>query len=291
MRILNFGSLNYDYVYRVNHAVRPGETVASYGMETFCGGKGLNQSVALSRTGIQVYHAGLVGEDGQQLLDTCTKNKVDTTFIKMIGGKSGHTIIQVDDTAQNCILLYGGCNRKITKEYIDEVLTYFEKNDIILLQNEINELPYIMERASEIGMTIVLNPSPYDENLAGCDLNKISIFLLNEIEGSQITGMTNPEGILTRMLEKFPLSKIILTLGEKGVIYQDKDQRCRQSIFKVKAVDTTAAGDTFTGYFIYSLIKKIPVKESLALSSKAAAIAVSRKGAIDSIPYLEEVEN
>lgn len=290
MRILNFGSLNYDYVYRVNHAVRPGETLASYGMETFCGGKGLNQSIALSRTGVKVYHAGMVGEDGQQLIDTCTKNDVDTTFITKICGKSGHTIIQVDDTAQNCILLYGGSNRKITKEYIDEVLTHFEKDDIILLQNEINELPYIIEKANDIGMVIVLNPSPYDENLAACDLNKVSIFLLNEIEGGQITGMTNPDEILIEMKKRFPGSKIVLTLGEKGVIYQDRNQKYQQSVFRVKAVDTTAAGDTFTGYFIYSLIKKIPVKEALVLCSKASAIAVSRNGAANSIPYLDEIE-
>lgn len=290
MKVLNFGSLNYDYVYMVDHAVTSGETIASLRMDTFCGGKGLNQSIALARAGVAVFQAGMVGEDGQMLIEVCEKNGVDSSCVRKISGKSGHAIIQLDKKGQNCILLYGGSNRRITEAFVDEVLNRFEKGDIILLQNEINQMALIMEKAASKGMQIVLNPSPCDENLIACDLSKVSVFLLNEIEGEQITGEKDPEKILEKMLDKFPNAKVVLTLGEGGVIYRDKNQICRQDIFKVDVVDTTAAGDTFTGYFIASMIQGLSISETLRLCAKASAIAVSRKGATDSIPSMEEVQ-
>ena len=291
MKVLNFGSLNYDYVYKVDHAVTPGETMDSFGMDTFLGGKGLNQSISLARAGVKVYHAGQIGRDGEMFLDVCKKSGIDTSYIKMIEGKSGHAIIQLDKNAQNCILLYGGSNRKITKEFVDEVLSHFEKGDILLLQNEINELDYIIDRAYEKGMQIALNPSPFDKALDACDLKKISYFLLNEIEGGQISGENEPDRILDVMMSKFPEAKVVLTLGSDGVVYRDKDQTCRQGIFKVKAVDTTAAGDTFTGYFIAGILAGMAVPDILKMCAKASAITVSRMGATDSIPTMDEVNN
>ncbi|MDE6950188.1 MAG: ribokinase [Lachnospiraceae bacterium] len=290
MKVLNFGSLNYDYVYRVDHVITPGETMDSDGMEMHFGGKGLNQSIALSKAGVPVYHAGMVGEDGQGFLDLCKKNGVDTSLVRRVPGKSGHTIIQLDKNAQNCILLYGGSNRMITKEYADEVFSGFEKGDIVLLQNEINEMPYIIDTAYEKGMRIVLNPSPFNEALYACDMRKISVFLLNEIEGFQISGEKEPEKILDKMMEKFERAQIVLTLGADGVVYRDSQVTHRQGIFKVKPVDTTAAGDTFTGYFIASMVKGLSVPEALRLCAKASAIAVSRMGAAKSIPAVREVE-
>ncbi len=289
MKVLNFGSLNYDYVYRVDHAVTPGETISSFGMETFLGGKGLNQSISLARAGVPVFHAGMVGEEGDGFLEACRKSGVDTTWIRQIPGKSGHTIIQLDKHAQNCILLYGGSNRKITREFVDEVLSHFEKEDILLLQNEINELDYIIDKAYERGMQIALNPSPFDSALDTCDLKKVSVFLLNEIEGGQISGETEPEKILDVMMEKFPDSRVVLTLGSDGVMYRDREQTCRQGIFRVEAVDTTAAGDTFTGYFIASLLEDMPIQEALEMCARASSITVSRMGATDSIPTMDEV--
>lgn len=289
MKILNFGSLNLDYVYGVDHMVRPGETLAASAMEVFCGGKGLNQSIALARAGAEVYHAGLIGEEGEVLREAVARSGADTSCIKTIAGKSGHTIIQVDKDGQNCILLYGGANRSVTKAFVDQVLSNFEKDDILLLQNEINELPYIIDRAYEKGMKIILNPSPYDQNLDSCDFHKISMFLLNEIEGEQITGVSDPEEILRRLKERFTGLKVVLTLGSQGAVYQDQEQCCRQGIYHVEAVDTTGAGDTFTGYFIASMIRGEEPQKCLALAAKASAIAVSRAGAAPSIPEREEV--
>ena len=289
MKVLNFGSLNLDYVYNVDHMVAAGETQNSLAMNTFCGGKGLNQSIALARAGARVYHAGLIGEEGAALYDALKEANVHTDFVKTIEGKSGHTIIQVDKNGQNCILLYGGANRCMCREYIDQVLEAFSQGDILLLQNEINLLDYLIDCAYDKGMRIVLNPSPYDENLDCCDLGKVSLFLINEIEGEQITGERKPEHILQKMKEAYPDAGVVLTLGGDGAVYQDDACLCRQPIYAVEAVDTTAAGDTFTGYFLTALIEGKSVEEGLDLAAKASAIAVTRKGAAPSIPLRSEV--
>lgn len=289
MKVLNFGSLNLDYVYSVDHILLGGETQTSTGMNVFCGGKGLNQSIALAKAGVPVFHAGMIGEEGGSLREALDNSGVNTEFVRQIPGKSGHTIIQVDKNGQNSILLYSGANRMLTKEFVDEVLNHFEKGDILLLQNEINLLDYIIDQAYEKEMMIILNPSPFDDYLKACDFSKISLFLLNEIEGWQVTGEKEPDKILEKLRELYPEAKVVLTLGSEGSVYQDQQNQYRQGIFPVKAVDTTAAGDTFTGYFISSIIDGMPVPEGLKLAARASSIAVSRPGASASIPEREEV--
>lgn len=289
MRVLNIGSLNLDYVYNLDHIVQPGETEASYELNVHLGGKGMNQSVALAKAGVDVYHGGMIGEDGQPFLDACKEFGVHAEYIRQIDTKSGHAIIQIDKNAQNSILLYGGANQQLTSEYIDTVLADFGAEDILLLQNEVNMLPYIVNRAYEKGMTIALNPSPFNEKLHAVDMGKISIFLLNEVEGFQITGLKNPDDIIAKLLEMYPQSKIVLTLGQDGAVYADQEQKHFQPVFKVNAVDTTAAGDTFTGYFLAGLCEGLPIPEILKMSAKASSIAVSRAGAVPSIPFREEV--
>ena len=290
MKILNIGSMNLDMVYQMDHIVQPGETEASFGMNVFLGGKGINQSVAAAQAGAEVYHGGMIGEDGKPFLEACVKYGVDSRYIRQVEGKSGHAIIQIDKNAQNCILLYGGANQMLTEAYVDEVLADFAAGDILLLQNEVNMLPYIVDKAYEKGMQIALNPSPFNEKLDAVDMGKIAIFLLNEVEGGQITGLQEPDAIIAKLLEMFPHAKIVLTLGKDGAVYADKDQKHFQPIFKVKAVDTTAAGDTFTGYFLAGLCEGMPIPDVLKMSAKASSIAVSRPGAVPSIPQRAEVE-
>ncbi len=289
MKVLNIGSLNLDHVYNVDHIIQPGETQATDGMNIFLGGKGINQSMALAKAGVNVYHGGLIGKDGHVFLDACKEYGVNSEYIKKVDAKTGHTIIQVDKDGQNSILLFGGANMMLTKEYVDEVLSNFEADDILLLQNEVNMLPYIIDTAYEKGMQIALNPSPFNERLKDCDLNKISIFLLNEIEGGQVTGLTEPEDILNKMQEMYPKAKIVLTLGKDGAIYAEDGKTYQQPIFKVQAVDTTAAGDTFTGYFLAGLVDGMEIPKILEMSAKASSIAVTRPGAVQSIPYKQEV--
>ena len=289
MKVLTIGSMNIDHVYTVDHIVQPGETLTTASMNIFLGGKGINQSMALAKAGAEVYHSGMIGNDGTLFLEACKEYGVNSDYIRKINEKTGHTIIQVDKNAQNCILLYGGANQCLTEEFVDEVLSNFDENDILLLQNEVNLLPYIIDKAYEKGMQIALNPSPFNEKLNECDMKKISIFLLNEIEGGQITGLSDPDEIIGKMQEMFPDAKIVLTLGKDGAVYVENGEKYFQPIFKVQAVDTTAAGDTFTGYFLAGLIEGIPVPEILRRSAKASSIAVTRPGAVQSIPYKEEV--
>lgn len=289
MKVLCFGSLNIDYVYGVDHNVRSGETENSTSLSVNCGGKGLNQSIALSRAGVNVWHAGMIGEEGSDLKEKCIQNGVNVDFIRTVGGRSGHTIIQVDKEGNNSIILFGGANRCISETFIDEVLSAFEEGDMIILQNEISLTDVIIRKAYEKGLSIVLNPSPYNEEIDKFDLDKVSYLFLNEIEGEQMTGERDPDLILREIHKKYPRIKVVLTLGEDGSIYSDGEHVCRQEAFKVKATDTTAAGDTFTGFFISALLKGSAPEEGLRLASRASALTVTKPGALDSIPTLDEV--
>ena len=291
MKVLNFGSLNIDYVYSVDHMVQEGETISSRKREVFPGGKGLNQSIALARAGVPVFHAGAVGSDGEMLLELCRENGVHTEYIRKVEGPNGHTIIQVDKNGQNCILLFGGSNQAQIEEQIDQVLEHFEAGDLILLQNEINLLDVIIEKAYARGLQIVLNPSPFDEKLKACDMKKVSWFLLNEVEAEQMTGETEISRMPAALAAACPDARFVLTLGSRGSVYTDGKTEYRQDIYPVKAVDTTAAGDTFTGFFIASVIAGREIPEALRIASKASSIAVSRPGASSSIPRMEEVMN
>lgn len=291
MKILSFGSLNLDKVYRVAHFVRPGETVSGLSLEEHCGGKGLNQSVAMAKAGGRVWHAGCVGQsDGAPLLKVLADSGVDISLVRKLPSPTGHAIIQVDESGQNCILLYGGANQQITAEQIDHTLAQFEAGDLLVLQNEISGLPYLMEAAARKGLVIVLNPSPMDQAILSLPLQHVSYFLLNEVEARELCGAGSEEARYPQLLlDRFPHSHIVLTLGAKGCVYQDAHCRIEQPAYTVNTVDTTAAGDTFTGYFLASLSQGAAVADALKTATKAAAISVSRRGASTSIPTKEEV--
>lgn len=293
MKILNFGSLNIDYVYQMDHFVREGETISSDSLEIFCGGKGLNQSLALSKSGVKVWHAGAVGElDGEILTQQLEQFGIDTRNIKRVKNKTGHAIIQKNQAGQNGILLYGGANQEITKNQVDQVLNEFGKGDFLILQNEINEVGYIMEQAYGKGMRIVLNPSPMNRKIWSYPLHYVEFFILNEIEAGDICQKSGSgRELLDQLTEKFPNAKILLTLGQDGSLYKDGDQVYEQEIYRVKVVDTTGAGDTFTGYFIGGLALGETPEQALDHAAKAASIAVSRAGAAPSIPTRDEVLN
>ena len=290
MKILNFGSLNIDRAYSVENFVKPGETISSLSMETFCGGKGLNQAIACKKAGSDVYMAGKVGADGAVLLSKLKEFDVDTDHVLIEDEAfSGHAIIQIDSAGQNNIILYGGTNRLITRADVDKVLADFDAGDILLLQNEISSLDYIIEKGYEKGMVIALNPSPMDKNLLRCDLEKVSYFIMNEIEAAAISGCRDTDTALEELRKKYPASKIVITLGGDGVKYFDGEKVYTHGIYNVQAVDTTAAGDTFTGYFLNGVLEKMAPMEILSMASKASAIAVSRPGAADIVPTKDEV--
>lgn len=292
MKILNFGSLNVDYIYEVAHLVLPGETISSDKLTITTGGKGLNQSIALSKAGAETFHAGAIGSaDKDMLKGVLDGNGVNTDNVKMLSGPSGHAIIQLDRNGQNSIVLFGGANLQIDREFVDKVLEGFAAGDIVLLQNEIASTAYIMDRAYTKGMKIYFNPSPANSKLSEYPIHYVDTLMLNEVEGEQLTGENDADKILEALLKKYPGTKLVLTLGEKGAVFADKDSREHQEIYKNDVVDTTAAGDTFTGYFIASVSKGMAMKNSLKYASAAASIAVSRLGAACGIPTLKEVED
>lgn len=291
MRILNFGSLNLDKVYTVEHFVKPGETISSLSLETFCGGKGLNQAIACKKAGSDVFMAGKIGTDGAILLSQLKEFNIDIDHVMIDEEQaSGQAIIQVEKGGQNSIILYGGTNRSITHEDVDKILADFDKGDILLLQNEISSLDYIIDKGYEKGMIIALNPSPLDSFLLRCNLEKVSYFIMNEIEARAICGYDDADKAIAALSRKYPEAKIVITLGDNGVKYYDGKKVYRHGIYKVNTVDTTAAGDTFTGYFLNGILEKKPAEEILKIASKASAITVSRKGSSDSIPTKDEVE-
>ena len=293
-KVLCFGSLNIDYTYKVDHFVQKGETISSQGLQVFSGGKGLNQSTALAKAGVEIYHAGAVGRDGEFLLEQLRDVGVHTENVAVLTEvRSGNAIIQNDAEGDNCIILYGGANQAVTREQADAVIGKFSEGDYIILQNEISELAYIMETAHKKGMRIVLNPSPMNDKILALPLEKVDLLILNEVEAGQVldTDETDGDVLMEKLLKRFPEMKFVLTLGSQGSIYGDKRQKIKQSAYRVKAVDTTAAGDTFTGFFIGSLVRGLSVEQAMDIASRASAIAVTRSGAAPSIPTWDEVES
>ncbi len=289
MRVLNFGSLNIDYVYKVDNFIKPGETKAARSLEVFAGGKGLNQSLALARAGANAAHAGKIGAEGRFLAEKLQAAGVDASRVEVSSSANGHAIIQVDDAGRNCILLFGGANRDIDEAFIERSLDGFGAGDILLLQNEIASIPAIMAKAKARGMTIVMNPAPFDAGIASYPLELIDIFILNEIEAADLAGVDDPEAAASALGARFPSAKIVVTLGSEGSLCVEGGKTIRQKAYKVKAVDTTAAGDTFSGYFLAGLLEGMDTAAALDLGARAASICVTRKGAADSVPLRSEL--
>ena len=290
MRIFNIGSLNIDYVYKVDHFVNPGETLASQSMDIFPGGKGLNQSIALARAGAEVVHCGIVGENGRFLIDILSDSGVNTDGIIIDSCPTGHAIIQVDGKAQNSILLFPGANHKISRKTVEGFLSDAAEDDILLIQNETNCLNEIFEIAAQKRMQIAFNPSPFDKSILDLPLQNVKWWFCNEIEGAELFGSGSPEEICALFLNKYPSSNLVLTLGKDGARFCSSSLSFNQPIFESDAVDTTAAGDTFTGYFMSAISAGKDIPYAMEIASKAASIAVSRHGASTSIPYINEIE-
>jgi ribokinase len=289
MQILNFGSLNIDHVYAVEHFARAGETLDTDDYRVFAGGKGFNQSIALARAGARVAHAGQVGDDGRWLIDELAGAGVDVRFVEVSETPTGHAIIQVSRGGENSILIHGGANRMIDAAQMKAAIEAAEPGCSLLIQNEINGLDQIMEMASEKGLQIALNPSPVTSSLLELPLGKVSTFVLNEVEARLLSAESRPERILDGLRRRFPEAAVVLTLGERGVEYADSSRRESVSSERVEAIDTTGAGDTFTGYFLAERLNGVAVEDALRLACRAAAVCVQRPGAAASIPRREEI--
>ncbi len=286
MKVINYGSLNIDLVYRVPHIVKPGETISSISFSTFEGGKGANQSIALARAGAKVYHAGMIGNDGLWMLDNLLESGVNVEYIKVCESRTGHALIQVDGAGENAIVLYPGTNREITVKDIDRTLNAFEPGDFLLLQNEINNIPYLIRAGVDRGLRVCFNPAPMDASVLSYPLDKLEILVVNQIEAAALSGSKNEGKILKALAERLPECEIVLTLGEEGARVC-----CRGAVFeqrspKVEVVDTTGAGDTFIGYYVVQRAIGTGIEDSLKMACRAASISVTKPGAGSSIPHI-----
>jgi ribokinase len=289
-RVLNFGSINVDHVYTVEHFVRPGETVRCKEYRQFAGGKGLNQSIALAQAGASVYHAGKVGA-ADTWLKTLLENKgVDTRFVETINGPSGHAIIQVNSLGENAIVIVGGANQLMSESDVQRIVADFGPDDYVLVQNEVNAVPQIIRSAKAQSLKVVFNPAPMDKPVLNYPLELVDILVANETEAHSLTGENEPEAIHESLSHRYPHMAIVLTMGHKGAVYFGSQIRFHQPAEKVHIVDSTGAGDTFIGFFLAELIKTNDPRMALACASRAAAICVTRHGAADSIPSRRELE-
>lgn len=296
LKILNYGSLNIDKVYTVDHIVKPGETISSSSFSIHAGGKGENQSAALGKAGLNVFHAGKIGKDGLFLLDLLQKCGVNTEYVTNTAPYTGQAIIQVAKSGQNSIFLLSGGNKEITTQEIDTVLQNFGSGDYLVLQNEISNVDYLIEQGKTKGMIICFNPSPFTDEIKTYNLSAVDFFFVNEIEACQILGESMDDSIkndypklLHKLSKLFCNAEILLTVGAHGSYYTDGKTVLYQSIIDTKVVDTTAAGDTFMGYFIASNILGFSKAKSLYYATMASSITVSKMGALESIPFSSEI--
>ena len=290
-QVLNFGSLNIDHVYTVDHFVAPGETLSSAGYLVNAGGKGLNQSVALSRAGVKTLHAGMIGREGSFLKETLESFNVDTRHVITGDVPTGHAIIQVEkNSAQNSILLYPGANMAIPLDAMERILRSMPSGSWLLLQNEINDVPFLIREGKKLGLKIAFNPAPCSAAVGSYPLHLCDLIFVNEIEAAQLTSEQGGHNRLAAaMATRFPGCEIVVTLGKEGAVWRRGSEEIFEPAVPVKAVDTTSAGDTFTGFFLAAKLRGMTPLESMKCAALASSITVSRHGAAISIPAAEEV--
>lgn len=291
MKIINFGSLNIDHVYQVDNIVRPEETVRAKKTSFFPGGKGLNQSIAIARSGADVFHAGCVGmSDGAYLLNILDKNGVNTSLIRKKEVPTGSATIQVTPDGTKSIIVCGGANQTITPDQIEYTVAQIRRGDILLLQNEINSIDEIIDKALYMGAKVAFDPAPFTEDLKKLPLDKLSYVFCNRFEAAQFTGESpmDVERLISAARRVFPKARVLLTMGTKGAMLITQNDTIYQPIYDVPVKDRTAAGDAFIGFYLGTVINGASEKDALMIAAKAASLCVSRAGAASSIPMIEE---
>lgn len=296
MKFLVLGSVNIDETYRVEHIVKEGETISCKGLSRSAGGKGANQAAALAKAGADVSLACKIGNDGLWILDILSSYGADVSrAVVSERAGTGKAIIQVDERGENSIIIVSGGNGLLAGADIDDMLSGYGEGDVIVLQNEVNKLAVIMSAALEKGMKIALNPSPFDDSLLSLPLEKVHYLILNEVEACSIIGEDKISddieyrAAITALHRKFPDTVIVLTAGADGAMCFYDNQVHYSAGYSVEVADTTGAGDTFLGYFLHSMESGLGVVKALDKANKAASLAVSRRGAMESIPFMDEL--
>ncbi len=257
------------------------------------GGKGANQSLAMARAGGRLSHWGRVGRQDAWARDTLARAGVEVGQVRLVDEPSGHAIIQVDDAGENAIILFPGANHGSSREQLAELVDAATPGDWLLLQNERSGLEELDPLAVERGLKVAFNPAPMDDSVVQLPLSLCSVLFVNRTEAARLAGLavqSSAEALLDALAAQLPETEVVLTLGGEGAWHQHCDERRHQPALPVVAVDTTAAGDTFIGYYLAALQAGMPIAECLRRAATAAALGVQRPGAAESIPTLDEVE-
>lgn len=287
MAIYNLGSINADNVYRVPHLVGPGETLAAYAFSQGLGGKGANMSVAAARAAARVVHIGAVGSDGRWASDRLMEYGVDTRHITQVAETTGHANICVDAAGENSIVLYPGANRSVPRDRIAAALSEASPGDSFVTQNETNDQSFAAKIAHDLGLRVIYAAAPFDARSVREVLPYLDLLVLNEVEAAQLVQETGSN------LTDLPVSDIVVTKGGAGCSWIS-DQMAEPQNFPaldVLPVDTTGAGDTFTGYLVAGLDRRMPMAQAIDLATRAAALMVTRIGTADVIPDLKEIQD
>ena len=299
-KVVILGSLNVDTILRIKRVPQPGETLQMNDRSSSAGGKGANQAVAAARAGAETSFIGQVGNDdaGKFMIESLKDDNVDTSGINVdTGSGTGSAYIFLDENGQNSILVYGGANQKVTETEVNNAAEQIKNADFVVTQFETPQKTAIaaFKLAKESGAITILNPAPASEMLP--ELLELSdIVVPNETESASLTGIevTDEASMVENAtaFAKLGVKNLIITVGSKGVFYSTEDgQHDFVPAFKVDAVDTTAAGDTFIGALSSQLKKDLSnIKEALTFAQRASSITVQRLGAMPSIPTKAEIE-
>jgi len=296
--IIVIGSINMDIVIKTKEIPKIGETVIGKEIIENPGGKGANQAVALAKLGAEVSFLGMIGNDvnGKKLISAMKEYGVDTSLIETVEGSSGTAFITVDDQGKNNIIVVPAANYKVDKNYINKHIDAIEKSKIVLLQHEIpiDTVKEVILLSKKLGKTTVLNPAPAN-SLEDEVLKNVDILIPNEYELGRISNIEIKDRASIIEASRYIIDKgngvlkVITTLGEKGTIYVDKDKVQYFHPIPTDVVDTTAAGDSFLGGFLYSYMLTEDIFRSIDFGQKVASLTIQRYGAQVSLPTLKEV--
>ncbi|AMB86483.1 ribokinase [Pseudomonas agarici] len=298
-KVAVIGSLNMDLVTRAERLPRAGETLIGQSFATVSGGKGANQAVAAARLGAQVSMIGCVGDDayGEQLRDALRVEGIDCQAVTAVGGvSSGVALIVVDASSQNAIVIVAGGNGCLTTDVLKGFDAVLREADVIICQLEVpmETVGYALKRGRELGKTVILNPAPASTPLPADWYASIDYLIPNESEAEALSGLpvdslASAETAATHLMAA-GAGKVIITLGAQGLLFADGQALVHFPAPKVKALDTTAAGDTFVGGFAAALACGKSEAEAIRFGQAAAALSVTRAGAQPSIPHLSDVQ-
>lgn len=291
-RVLVIGSISIDNVTYTSVLPEPGTTVYGESFLSNIGGKGANQACAIHFLNGDVEFYGAVGnDDNGKRVQNFLKSVGLRANLKISKQNTGVASITIEtQNAENRIVIVPGSNMDITREDVDQI--DFSKFDFLLLQleNPVDTICYAMKKAKERGLTVVLNPAPYHE-VPSSAFKDIDFFIPNEHELEYFT--PNVKGGFedrAKYLIQQGIKRVIVTLGEKGSLYVDKNESFTVAPHKVNAIDTTGAGDSYCGAFVTALSEGKSVKEAMEFASKVSSIAVTKKGAIASLPHRSEIK-